>query len=287
MAEAYYNAASGNWSTAANWRGGTNGDGTLPTSADDVYANGKTITIDQNITVNSLRTTAGTTAVAGGGFTVNSTGRTLTINSAIIPGSTICLTVSLSGANSCTINGSALQINGSNTTNSQKVGVYLSGTGTVNITGNAVGGSAVTAQAILNDSNGRINLTGNATGGSGSGSHGVENSIGGTVSISGTSTGGSHSASNGVHNSGTGKALLGPITASSVSAGFASNNNADFMQTTGPLTNSTGVSAVFCTRMSLVSECDWTIAKAGTPPAYNGTVTIGLKSGGGAFTFVG
>ena len=55
MAEAYYNAASGNWSTAANWKGGTLGDGNLPQSGDDVYANGKTVTIDQDITVASLK----------------------------------------------------------------------------------------------------------------------------------------------------------------------------------------------------------------------------------------
>jgi hypothetical protein len=33
--------------------------------------------------------------------------------------------------------------------------------------------------------------------------------------------------------------------------------------------------------LCLVAACDWTIAKAGTPPAYNGTVTIGLKGGSG------
>lgn len=42
--------ASGNWSNTAIWD-----NGALPTSADDVYANSYTVTIDQNVTVNTLR----------------------------------------------------------------------------------------------------------------------------------------------------------------------------------------------------------------------------------------
>jgi hypothetical protein len=55
--------ATGNWSNTATWNGGT-----LPGSTDDVYANGFTVTINQDVTANSLKTIAGTTAVAGGTF---------------------------------------------------------------------------------------------------------------------------------------------------------------------------------------------------------------------------
>lgn len=42
--------ASGNWSNTAIWD-----NGALPLAADDVYANSYTVTIDQNVTVNTLR----------------------------------------------------------------------------------------------------------------------------------------------------------------------------------------------------------------------------------------
>lgn len=51
-----YPAANGNWSTAANWNGGT-----LPAAGDTVYANGKTIVIDQDVDL----TTAAPTVSAG------------------------------------------------------------------------------------------------------------------------------------------------------------------------------------------------------------------------------
>jgi hypothetical protein len=58
-----YAVATGNWSSTATWNGGT-----LPTSADDVYANGFTVTINQNINVISLRNGATTGVTAGGQF---------------------------------------------------------------------------------------------------------------------------------------------------------------------------------------------------------------------------
>ena len=53
-----YPLANGNWSTVANWYSGGVAYGSLPLAGDDVYADGKTVTIDQDITVNLL-TTAG------------------------------------------------------------------------------------------------------------------------------------------------------------------------------------------------------------------------------------
>ena len=45
--------ASGNWSDSAIWSGSI-----IPTASDDVYANNRIVTIDQNITVTSLRNSA-------------------------------------------------------------------------------------------------------------------------------------------------------------------------------------------------------------------------------------
>jgi hypothetical protein len=59
-----YAIANGNWSNSAIWNGGLG----LPTTADDVYPNNFTVTVDQNITVLSLRNGAASPIVAGGTF---------------------------------------------------------------------------------------------------------------------------------------------------------------------------------------------------------------------------
>lgn len=153
-----YAVANGNWSALATWDGGAS----LPGAGDDVYANGKTVTIDQNVTVLSLRTTAGAPAVAGGGFTVATSGRTITAD--IYAGSSTCVTISASSA-TCTINGA---IYGSSTTNSTIYGVNITGT-TVALTvnGNVNGGtfaSATNAHGIYSNVNATtLTLNGNAT----------------------------------------------------------------------------------------------------------------------------
>lgn len=71
-----YAVANGNWSSASTWDGGT-----LPTSADDVFANNFTVVIDQDITVLSLRNAANTSPsiTVGGQFQINSGNITVTI----------------------------------------------------------------------------------------------------------------------------------------------------------------------------------------------------------------
>jgi len=76
MAERYA-VANGNWSDTATWDGGT-----LPTAADDVHSNNYAVTIDQDITVVSLKAIAGSTAVAGGYFTTSGS-RTITVTDAV------------------------------------------------------------------------------------------------------------------------------------------------------------------------------------------------------------
>jgi hypothetical protein len=61
----------GVWSDVTVWN-----TGALPTAADDVYSNTFTVTIDQDVTVLSIRNSAGGGASAGGSFNC-STGRTI------------------------------------------------------------------------------------------------------------------------------------------------------------------------------------------------------------------
>lgn len=108
MAERYRTAA-GNWSNAAQWDGGA----TLPGVADDCYANNFAVTIDQDVTVLSLRTMAGATAVAGGSFTNTS----FTVNADVRAGTTTCYSCSTTGVlNGDSFGGTAANARGANIT---------------------------------------------------------------------------------------------------------------------------------------------------------------------------
>lgn len=127
MADRYYSGASGLWSTLANWDNYQSLS--YPTSVDDVYANGKTVTINQDINVLSIRTTTTPqTSTAGGRFQLLTNGYTLTTD--IIAGTTEGLYVNLSAD-----------------------------TNTLNIIGNITGGTSGSAHGLLNVSAGTINIT--------------------------------------------------------------------------------------------------------------------------------
>ena len=191
-----YAVATGNWSNTATWDGGT-----LPTAADDVHANNKTITLDQNIDVLSLRTTAGGAAVAGGNFNTPTSG-TRTIDANIIAGSSSV--VQILGTCNCTITGN---VTGSATTSNTSA-VYIARTGAsylladlpvATIIGNVIGGSTATAEGVrLNG--GTLTITGSLTGGTaGNGCRGLtlynsENQPWDVTINNGPVTGGSSSA---------------------------------------------------------------------------------------------
>jgi len=143
--------ATGNWSDTATWDGGV-----LPTAADDVYTNNFNVTIDQNVTVLSLRNTAATGITAGGrffftnGVTVNATGTGLVSLSTLIE-------FNLASPNSATVNCTLYQATG------QTVGISISGTGTFNFNGDwrtpAPGASSYTP--FLISANATVNIIGN------------------------------------------------------------------------------------------------------------------------------
>lgn len=83
-----YAVASGNWSAVGTWNGGAS----LPTAGDDVYANGYTVTVDQNITVTKISTeVCPTTSVGGGLFQTTTTYQTYIITANVVAGTTACL----------------------------------------------------------------------------------------------------------------------------------------------------------------------------------------------------
>ena len=152
-----YAVANGNWSNTATWDGGT-----LPTSADDVFANNFIVTIDGTFTVLTIRNTSNGSPVitAGGQFRFANGGNlTCTASTGIIMGSlTSPLEMTLDRPNTATFNGSILTM--------ANVGSYIvirhSGTGTLNCNGNYNMNGTTTARSTISlTSVGTLNIVGN------------------------------------------------------------------------------------------------------------------------------
>jgi hypothetical protein len=143
-----YAVATGNWSNTATWNGGT-----LPTSADDVYSNGFTVTIDQNVTVLSLRNTSGTGITAAGGF--------------IVTGSfTITADFYFAGGNLLTYNGTGtLNIIGNIPVHVQEGGGSncwnFTGSGNITVIGNINTAKSAGRSSINKTGSGKLTMTGN------------------------------------------------------------------------------------------------------------------------------
>lgn len=133
-------AANGLWSSSTTWPGGV-----FPTSADDVFANNRTIYINQDINVLSLNTTAGAGGVAGGRFYANQGNWTINSNT-IQAGTTYCVTVTGTGTRTL----SSQTIRGSDA-NNPLAAVLILGTATAlpNVVtyGNIMGGSRLGSTA--------------------------------------------------------------------------------------------------------------------------------------------
>jgi hypothetical protein len=171
-----YAVANGNWSSTSTWDGGT-----LPTSADDVFANGFTVTIDQNVTVLSLRTTL--IISAGGGFSISSS---FNITADIYSGTTTCLT-STGGAGT-TVNITGNLYGSTTSTNGSIRALNHTGAGTVNITGDLIGGTGASGSqriAVRWGGTGILNINGNITGNSGNTHFGLSLESIGTVNVTG------------------------------------------------------------------------------------------------------
>lgn len=223
--------ANGNWSDTATWNGGT-----LPTSADDAYADGKTVEIDQDVTVLSIRTNARSGGVNGGTFNV-STSRviTATATTGIFSGTSVpCIiiignptvtinanisTTNSSGAYGVFSNGSSSQItiNGNIFgSGSNAYGVYTTGRNCVlTVVGNTRGGGAgTTANAIrMEGLYSQLSVTGDVTGWDGGAAISVTGGYA-TVSITGPVLGAADYNGPGVSITGTSATLtvVGSVT---------------------------------------------------------------------------
>jgi hypothetical protein len=196
--------ASGKWSQSI-WD-------VTPGVGDDVFANGFTVEIDQNVNVGSLRTTvSGSYAVAGGGFTLYQPLSVIASPGGFIPSNGVsCITTYVSSGTA-----------------------YLSG----NLNPIGAGGVSSAGTSVLeHNGNGNLVLFGNSIGSTGSWMYGLRNNNSGKITIFGTV-----SASSGQFNYGVYNTLDGSIEVyGSVLAGAAAANRAD-----GIWNNSTGLVKVF------------------------------------------
>lgn len=209
--------ANGDWSNTATWNGGT-----LPTSADDIFANNFTVNVNQNIDIISLRNTATTGVNAGGVFNFNTanvianisgqffigatnlcnitaTTGTVTINA---PAAVVTATSNFGGAvfsvtGNCNFNLTAISLSVAATNQNGQIVSKTSGTGALNIVANLIGGASVSANVsqavrVSGTATGIVNITGNLTGGTGSGSsQAYFNNVAGSITnITGNVTGG-------------------------------------------------------------------------------------------------
>ena len=170
--------ANGNWSDTATWDGGT-----LPTSSDDVHADGKTVTINQDITVITLRTTQRAGGILGGTFRVTSGGISITmsdVTAGTVPGSSSGCIVLAHTTGIVTVNG---VIRGGAGTNF--FGMSHNSTGTVTVNGTITGSASSAAHGFrfLTGMNATVNVNGTILGGTGSTTNGIQMNTGSIVTL--------------------------------------------------------------------------------------------------------
>lgn len=235
-------AQSGNWSSTSTWSGGV-----VPGSGDVAYSNTFTVTIDTNVTVGSINSTAnaGISASAGGKFQITTSGITLTLQNGIQAGdigtaSGFLILSHTTGTSS--VVASANGFTGGGTSNYWAINT--TSTGTTNITGAVNAGVGSLAYGVNHTGGGTVNITGNVTAGSGSNCIGVNNNSTGTVNVTGDLTGGSNSSASGLIAQGAGVVTVtGNVTAGTSGPGLRNNSTAA-MTVTGNVTATSGGNAI-------------------------------------------
>ena len=145
----------GNWSDPTVWS-----TGALPTSADDVFSNGFNVTIDQNVTVLSIRQSSPANTTSGGTFTLTNGVVVSATSGGFISRANSStggfIVFNLTAPNSATLIGNVNHSSGDTIFT-----VDHSGTGTLNIIGNLVGFVLSGAYNLRVTSTGTVNITGN------------------------------------------------------------------------------------------------------------------------------
>ena len=276
---------SGSWSNAAIWSGSL-----IPTPADDVFLNNQSITLDQNISVLTIRNSTSASAITAGGILSVTGSYNITASNGLISSglNTLNGMIQFVGSGALNISGSILA-NGIRTIGNLSVGtVTLVGdvlentfgdgimsienqsTGTIIVTGSVYGGrmNYNGKFGIRNNSGGTVLVRGDVYGGAGGQSaNGIANLGSGLVIIDGNVRGGTTSSDGGalgsmfgVVNSGNGTVIInGSISASLIAPGVGSTGTAATLVCTGPFFNTGSQNAVFAYRIQMkdVGASSW------------------------------
>lgn len=224
--------ATGNWSNTSTWNGGT-----LPGDTDDVFADGRTVTIDQNIKVGTLNTYQRVGGTTGGQFRVTVSGIYVTA-SQIVGGSSNCLYVTSAAQNvniygNSTHQGAVNYVYAISVDSNSMVNLY----GTVSAGTKSTGSSDYTGLYVLNST---VNMTGNVIG-SATGSYGYGalilssnfNLIGNIIAGSGSGAGVNH----GLYTTGLSYiTMTGSVVGYNASIGLYSNNSTGQISIWGNIT---------------------------------------------------
>lgn len=274
--------ANGNWTNTATWDGGV-----LPTSADDVFSNNFTVTINGTFTVLSIRNTSGTGITAGGQFIYANNGNlTCTSAQAIYVGSnTPTLEMTLATGNSAIFNGSVLTMTPTSAYNA----IRLSSSGILNCNGNySIDGSG--PRSIISvTSTGTLNIVGDIsstyTGGL-AGVNTISMTTAGTINITGNVTAptssmlgsGTINVSSGILN------ITGNTTANTTTAIYLAG--AVTYNQIGNVNASTVQPAIYnFTASATISITGIITASTGAPAIYSG-IALGLSYSSGTYVKV-
>lgn len=217
---ANYRAVSGGvWSALARWQDDSTGSyvasTVLPGATDVVYSNNFTVTLDIDVTVLELRNTSALNVNPGGGFDF---GAAASVVANIYAQQSTCLSNPTTGVKTVVGNGFAGNVN-------SPIAVRNASSGTINMTGNLLGGTAGNQPwGGANASSGTFNLTGNATANSGPTAFGIVNDSTGTTNVIGDVTAGLGTNSRGAQNSSTGTLVVTRAIASALNAGIFGSN---------------------------------------------------------------
>jgi hypothetical protein len=286
--------ANGNWSNAANWNGGTK-----PVAGDDVYADSRTLNVDENFTVATLRNTTRSGGTVGGSFVFNTSGVTGTVTSASplvagatnmvqITATTGTVTLSLGGdvsprgvssdilinhSGNCNLNiTGGININ-SNATGSATFCISKSSAGTLTITGNVVGATSGggSFSNTINSTNGGTVIIGNIIGPSGGFPTRTINQTTGTLTITGNVTGGViGGTSQTIFFTGTSLSITGNVLGGSSGAAVAAiDSSAPINNITGNVTAGT-VAAITSSSANIINVTG-TVTASSTSPAITMT----------------
>ena len=262
--------ANGDWSNTATWNGGT-----LPTSADDIFANNFTVNVNQNIDVISLRSTSISGVNAGGTFNFNTANITANVSGQIIAGATTLISVSAT-TGTITINAPTATITGL-TTGSTNV-ISHSGSCALTITCTRIQGgtTANRTECIFKSSAGTLTINGDVAGGNNTGannSQGIYNQAGGAIVnvngniINGTGTG---TLTNAILQNGGILNIVGNVSAVS-GAGSSLNTINTTINITGNVTGGTSQVAIVIPSTSILNI---------TGNVTGGSISTAMNSGG-------